>query len=462
MTRAAPGQPSDGLSYQQLLDRETVPVPEHLRVVNNPDLGPSRLDPARYTSRAFHDLEIEHIWNRVWQLACREEDLPEVGDHLLYEVGDISLIVVRSDQDTIRAFHNSCLHRGRKLVTEDGCRETFRCPYHAWTWNLDGSIRFVPCKKDFEHAGEEAFRLPEARVGRWQGFVFVCPDPDGPSLETFLEVLPEHLDRYDLQRCYKAIHVEKKVNCNWKVALEAFMESYHVIATHPQLLTFMGDANAQYDVLSDHVNRAITGNATSSPHLGELPQQQVLEDTLRESGRVFSSGELELPPGTSAREYLAQMNRELFSREFGMDFSQVTDSELLDAILYWLFPNIEIWGGFLGNIVYRARPCGQDPDSCLFEVMVLQRLGADQQPKRGVPVHRLQDHESFSDAPELAVLGKVFDQDMDNLPHMQEGLRAAAHNGRDGLLFGEYVDSRLLHMHSTIDRYIERGQRGEG
>lgn len=238
------------------------------------------------------------------------------------------------------------------------------------------------------------------------------------------------------------------------------MESYHVIATHPQLLTFMGDANAQYDVLSDHVNRAITSNATGSPHIESPPERQVLEDTLRESGRVFAGEEIQLPEGMTARKYLAQMNRELFSREFGRDFSQVTDSELLDAILYWLFPNIEIWGGFLGNIVYRARPYGNDPDTCVFEIMVLQRLGADDPMPSGAAVHRLGDDECFSDAPELAVLGMVFDQDMSNLPHMQAGLKAAAHNGRRGLLFGEYVDCRLLHMHNTIDRYIEQGRRG--
>ena len=182
MNKTAATQPSDGLSYQELLDQETVPVPAHLREVNNPDLGSPRLDPSRYTDRAFHAQEVAHIWNRVWQFACRVEDLPEVGDHLLYEVGDLSLIVVRSDEDTIKAFHNSCLHRGRKLVTEDGCKNAFRCPYHAWTWNLDGSIKFVPCKKDFEHAGDATFNLPEARVGTWQGFVFVCPAQDGPTL----------------------------------------------------------------------------------------------------------------------------------------------------------------------------------------------------------------------------------------------------------------------------------------
>ncbi|MEA3299662.1 MAG: aromatic ring-hydroxylating dioxygenase subunit alpha [Pseudomonadota bacterium] len=450
--------PSSGIRYQELLDQETVPVPAHLRQTRNPDIGTMRLDPANYTSAEQHRLEMAHLWMKTWQFACREEDIPEVGDHLLYEVGDLSLIVVRSGADDIKAFFNSCLHRGRRLVSEAGCKQSFRCPYHAWTWNLDGSNKFIPCKSDFAHAGEEELRLPEARVGRWQGFVFVNPDADCGPLEDFLQVLPAHLDRYDLADCYKALHIAKVIHCNWKAALEAFMESYHVIATHPQLLTFMGDANAQYDLLSDHVSRSITANAVTSPHMEPPPQQQVMEDTLRESGRVFTAGELAVPEGMSARTFLAALNREQFGELFRRDFSDATDAELLDAILYWLFPNIEIWGGYLANIVYRSRPNGQDPDSCIFEIMVLQRVPTGDAKPRGVPVHVLGEQERFSDAEELGVLGKVFDQDLDNLPDVQRGLKVAAMNGAKGLILGNYQESRILQLHQMIERQIRGGK----
>ncbi len=449
--------PSEGISYQQYLDRETVAVPEHLRVTNSPDLGDMRLDPTRYTSRQMHDLEIRHVWSKVWQLACREEDIPEVGDHTLYEVGDISLIVVRTAEDEIKAFFNSCLHRGRKLVTEPGCSTKFRCPYHAWTWNIDGSNAFIPCRSDFEHANRDDFRLPEARLDRWQGFVFVNPDSNAGPLLDYLQVLPEHFRNYDLQDCYKAIHVQKVVECNWKVALEAFMESYHVIATHPNILNFMGDANAQYDILSDHINRSVTANAVSSPHLKPISEQKIMEATLSGSGRVFPEGELEVPEGMTARQYLAAMNREQFSQDYQRDFSQVTDAELLDAILYWVFPNIEIWAGFLGNIVYISRPSGHNPDECIFDIMVLQRIPKGNRKPKGVPVHKLGVHQSFSEAEELGVLGGVFDEDMNNLPHMQQGLKVAALNGQNGLVLGDYQESRIKHMHNMIDRYIASG-----
>lgn len=451
--------PSSGITYQQLLDQEKVPVPEHLRETRNPDIGTMRLDPRNYTSPERHREEIDHVWMKVWQFACRVEDIQKTGDHLLYEIGDLSLIIVRSDADTIKAFFNACLHRGRRLVSGPGNKQNFRCPYHAWTWNLDGSNKFIPCKADFAHASPEELQLPEARVAVWQGFVFVNPDPDCSPLEDFLQVLPQHLDRYDLDQCYKALHVAKVIPCNWKAALEAFMESYHVIATHPQLLTFMGDANAQYDLLSDHVSRSITANAVNSPHIEPPPQQRIMEDTLRESGRVFTEGELEVPEGMSARQYLGSLNREQFGALFRRDFSDATDAELLDAILYWLFPNIEIWGGYLANIVYRSRPNGHDPDSCLFEIMVLQRVPTGDPIPRGVPMHLLREDQRFTDAEELGILGKVFDQDLDNLPDVQKGMKVTAINGSRELILGNYQEARIVQMHQMLERYIAQGQK---
>jgi phenylpropionate dioxygenase-like ring-hydroxylating dioxygenase large terminal subunit len=447
--------PSHGISYQELLDQESVPVPEHLRICNNPKLDSLRLDPSRYTSQAMHDQEAEHVWAKSWQLACRVEDIPNTGDHIVYDVANISLIVVRTEDGSIQAFHNSCLHRGRKLVTEDGCQNTFRCPYHAWTWNLDGSIKFVPCKKDFEHTEDKAFDLPQANVGVWQGFVFINPDVNAKPLDDFLEVLPDHYKDYELDKCAKVIHVQKKIDCNWKVGLEAFMESYHVIATHPQILPFTADANSQYDILSDHISRLITANCMTSPHLQKLPEQEILESMLADGGRMNSETPLEVPEGMSARKFMANLNRETFAAAYDKDFSQVTDSELLDPILYWVFPNIQIWGGFLSNIVYQFRPDGNNPNRCIFDIRLLQRFKDGEEKPTGLKPHVLTDDEAFSDAEELGVLGGVFDQDMNNLPHMQEGLRAASANGRDGLIFGTYQESRIVHMHRMIDRYIQ-------
>jgi phenylpropionate dioxygenase-like ring-hydroxylating dioxygenase large terminal subunit len=102
-------------------------------------IPPSFVPRDQYTSQAFHALEVEKVWKKSWQMACREEEIPEVGDHQIYEVASLSILVVRAAEDEIRAFHNVCLHRSRKIKQHAGRSEMLRCPFHGWTWNLDGS-----------------------------------------------------------------------------------------------------------------------------------------------------------------------------------------------------------------------------------------------------------------------------------------------------------------------------------
>ena len=142
---------SPGLSYQELLDSDTRPVPEVLRWQSAAEVPVQKVPIERYTSRAFHDLEVERLWRRAWQMACREEELPEVGDHAVYEIAEDSLLVVRTAPGEIRAFHNACLHRGRLLRECDGRADELRCPFHGWTWNLDGTLKRIPARWDFPH-----------------------------------------------------------------------------------------------------------------------------------------------------------------------------------------------------------------------------------------------------------------------------------------------------------------------
>ena len=121
----------EGESYQDILDRDSRPVPECLRVQQAPYLGSESIPTAHYTDPARFKQEVEHMWMRVWQMACREEEIPEVGDFQIYEVIDQSVLVVRSAPDRIQAFYNSCLHRGRKLATQPGNKSEFRCPFHG-------------------------------------------------------------------------------------------------------------------------------------------------------------------------------------------------------------------------------------------------------------------------------------------------------------------------------------------
>jgi phenylpropionate dioxygenase-like ring-hydroxylating dioxygenase large terminal subunit len=123
---------SPGISYQQLLDTDTHEVPKVLRLESPKFLGDADVSIDRYISREWHEREKERLWSRVWQFACREEHIPEVGDHTLYEIAGKSYIVMRSGPDEIKAFPNACLHRGRQLKQYDGRCSEIRCPFHGF------------------------------------------------------------------------------------------------------------------------------------------------------------------------------------------------------------------------------------------------------------------------------------------------------------------------------------------
>jgi phenylpropionate dioxygenase-like ring-hydroxylating dioxygenase large terminal subunit len=394
------------------------------------------------------------MWTRTWQMACREEELPEPGDTMVYDIVGRSLLITRQADGSLRALHNSCTHRGRKLLLADDNVKYFRCPFHGFSWHLDGTVRSIPCRWDFEHVTDAEFRLPEARVGTWGGFVFVNMDPAAMPLDEYLEVLPRHFARWRLEDCWKAVHVAKRIPCNWKVAQEAFMESYHVIATHPQILAVIADANSQYDIYGDHVSRNLAAFGAPSPHLGDgvVQPQQTLDGMLEMMGRKAGAlGTITADAARGPRAILGDANRRAFSRAFEGDFADVTDAETLDALVYNVFPNFAPWGGFAPNIVYRWRPDGGNVNSCIMEVMILKRPDRGQPRPKPVPVHWLRDDQPWSDATELPILGPVIDQDMSNMPFVQEGLLASA-TGRVQL--GAYQEIRIRHFHETLDRYL--------
>ena len=118
------------------------------------------------------------MWSRVWQMACREEDIPNPGDVHVFELGDSSILVVRVSPTEIRAYYNACLHRGTLLCDRDANLPHFRCPFHGWTWNLEGELTFLPSGWDFPHVDPSAINLPEVNLDIWEGFVFINLDDD--------------------------------------------------------------------------------------------------------------------------------------------------------------------------------------------------------------------------------------------------------------------------------------------
>jgi phenylpropionate dioxygenase-like ring-hydroxylating dioxygenase large terminal subunit len=447
-------------SYEDILERDSRPVPDHLREQEVREIGTDPISASRYYDPAFFQKEIDCVWSRVWQMACREEEIPRVGDYHIYEIVGKSLIVTRTAPNEIKAFYNSCLHRGRKLVTLDGCKNEFRCPYHGIAWNTDGSFKDNPIAWDFPQWRERDLALPEAKVERWGGFVFVNFDRDALPLEHFIGPLARDFARYQYENRYKAVHVAKVIRANWKAVAEAFMESHHSITTHPQILAFLADVNSQYDFLSDYVTRQFSATGVASPVVADLnySESDILRAMARQSGgtrrRVSAEGDTEVPAGNTARAFAAEQARAALSAEDGWDYSHASDAEMLDALLYNVWPHMSFWAGYAPNLVYRWRPNGRDPDSAIMDVMILKPVPKNAPRPAPAPVHFLTDDENWSAAAELGGLAGVFEQDMGNLPYVQEGLRAS---GTGTVHFGRYTEMRIRQLHRLLDRYMGVG-----
>ncbi len=250
----------------------------------------------RYTSPEFAELEFERLWSRVWQVACREEEIAEVGDFSEYLIGDQSILVVRSDPETVRAFHNTCLHRGTRLADGNGRfpEDCIRCRYHAWRYDLDGKLVEVVDENEFDLIPPDA-GLRAVRVERWGGFVWVCLDRSAPSLALYLEPLTSLLEPYHLDRLRLRTYLSTVLPANWKVAVDAFNEGYHVQGTHPQLLPWTDDVSLEYESLGLHAHYGRLPNARRqlrpSPRLGlaegDYDEGEILENFIRGLGGLF-------------------------------------------------------------------------------------------------------------------------------------------------------------------------------
>ncbi len=171
----APGEARcPGPSARDVLDADGDQPPAALLAQKYKYLGDDDLSLDRYTSQAFYDLEMEKMWSKTWQWACREEHIPKAGDYYVYDIGDYSVLVVRGADEQIRAFVNSCPHRGMQFCDagEQGSGKQFlRCPFHGMSWHLDGSLREIPCRWDFPHVDEDNFGLTELPCDIWGGVV---------------------------------------------------------------------------------------------------------------------------------------------------------------------------------------------------------------------------------------------------------------------------------------------------
>ena len=415
----------------------------------------------RYISREFFDLEMEKLWPRVWQVACREEEVPNPGDFLEYTIGDQSILVVRTNPTTIKAYFNTCRHRGTRLASGVGNFATgeIRCRYHAWRWQLDGVIKEVVDREDFpETMTDDDVRLGEVQCGRWGGFVFINMDPSAPSLEEYLDPLPGILAPFRYEEMRFRSYRTTIFECNWKTVVDSFNEGYHPQGTHPQMLTWYDDTLMVYEALGQH-GRMGAGRRKEkvgpSPRLGltdedydEIEQLLLQVDatsglyTREDRQRVQQIRETGLPEGMNAVDVLEELRINGLKAK-GIDLTGMTREEILNGGAYHIFPNL-LGPGNPGNVtLYRARPNGLDPDSTIMEMWALEWLPPGTE-------WEMPERKFYADWREKD-WGQINNQDYANYKEVQIGMKS---RGLPGLILNPRQEANLLHMHRIIDDYL--------
>ncbi|MGO4170046.1 aromatic ring-hydroxylating oxygenase subunit alpha [Novosphingobium sp. YAF33] len=443
-------------STQDIIARDRVPAPDWATSQSYEYLGSQDISKDRYVDPAFQKQEFDKLWTRTWQMACREEHIPEVGDYYVYDIGPYSFIVTRVAENEIKAHFNACLHRGTKLKPSNtlGSGNQIKCPFHGWSWNLDGTNRNIPCQWDFAHVDPERMRLPDARVECLGGFVFINMDPDAPTLATYFgpEIM-KHFEAWKLEDRYIYLHVQKSYPANWKLTVEAFQEAYHVLDTHPQVAPANGDVNSQYDVYGQHVNRFISTLGVVSPNLaGKYSEQDIIDNFTLGDSSALGGSKPRLAPGERARQVMADMFRAMFEKAADADLSQVSDTELLDTYSYTMFPNLYVFPGISLPMLYRFRPDARDHRRCIYEVMFMRPIPRGGRRPETAEVQILDDDQSFAEAEGMDPgFGRILDQDTDNLHAQQEGLEASA---KPGITLANYQEIRIRHFEDAVDRYM--------
>lgn len=452
MTIEPPGRArAQGPSLKDLLLADASPPPAPFLEESYEFLGDADIPYSHYTSEDYAAAEFDKLWSRVWQMACREEHIPEPGDYQVYDIGQRSAIVVRTGSGAIKAFINACMHRGTALKPADsgGFCESFRCPFHGWTYSLDGSLIDVPENWDFPHVDADSHSLRALQVDTWAGFVFINFDDDAEPLASYLGVLPRHFAEFGVEDRYIDTHVCKRLPVNWKAAAEAFMEAYHVKETHAGGQPY-SEVTTQYDVFPDNVNRFIHTIGSANPRQPDQPSEQQLLQALW--GRQ-SEGEPcpTVPQGMTARDCYARHLQQQLGAAHGADYSDYSTSLTLDSIEYFLFPNLFIFPGLSLPMVYRFRPDPKSPDFCWFDLYMLRPRAPGQSPPPPPNPQALDVDDSYTLAPGLGRLGAIYDQDTGNMAAQTRGFKNCA---RGAQTLGNYQEVRIRHLHQRVEDYL--------
>lgn len=429
-----------------------------------------------FLSPEYTKAEYEKLWPKVWQMAGRLEELPEVGSFITYEIGDDSILIVRTAPDQLKAFHNVCPHRGRRLVSippgenrASGTRSRFVCGFHGWAFDLNGKNVHVLDKQDWKGVlNEERTRLSEVKVDTWGGWIYINMDPNCGSLREFLEPAASILDPFEFEKMRYKWRQWCIYPANWKTSLEAFMEPYHVAGTHPQLLKY----GEYYAYSKAHGLHGVSGfderdaslrkvGGTSNVRAGKGPDPRVsIYELARENYETVNQSSTtltlvnaakrlvdELPEGTPGdqvvKHWLARAREDDAAR--GVIWPTITPEQMSEAGLAWhIFPNQSILQGVTFALCYRARPYGYDPDKCIFEAYALERFPPGEEPKT----------EWVYAEPTAEKWGPVLAQDFSNMSEVQKGMKS---RGFRGPLPNPHQERKVTNFHRNLANYMGTG-----
>ena len=411
---------------------------------------PDRIPTPRYFDPDFFHLEAERLWPRVWQMACRLEEIPRAGDFAEYEILDQSVVVVRTeDPDThelgVTAFENACRHRGVRVAQGRGtCESGFTCPFHGWCYGPDGRNTFVSRPSTFaEHnllAGD--LDLTPVRCETWGGCAWINFDADAPPLRECLEPAASALDAWKVESLRAEWWYACRLPVNWKLAVEAFVEAYHVVETHPQLVI-----PTRYGLRKDQPFDAKAFVESDIQYLEAMSEGMagmVHANDLRVAEGLRG---IELPD--DAETARATWNRALNDAVMSWHRDRGDDMPDLDALaaqglqleFFQCFPHYFVLPMYSSATSYRFRPLG--PEETYMEIWSLTRFPEGQEPPTPEPPEPWE-----CDDPRWPPIPA---QDFSNLPRQQRGLHARS---LDELRLSTGLEGHVSNFERTIDGFL--------
>lgn len=441
------------------------------------NVQPYGISVGRYIDPAFARLEYERLWSRVWQAAARLDEIPEAGDYTVYEIGDQSIVLVRVDAATVKAYHNVCPHRGTALAQGAGhfASNRIMCPFHGWRWNLAGQNQFVLERQEFcgGQLRDSDVALRDVEVELFAGFVFINLDPNPQPFDEFMAPVREVIEGLAIGDMHHYWWKSIPVPANWKVAQEAFFEAFHVPATHPQLEkggaeVIMGkrdDAEfthryVNYEVYPHGHGRFFGGPKTPmAGHINErkgdpleemAARLKLLVDgmdamVLKEDIEVLLTLRSKpIPEGSSlGGEYVKALYGTAAAQKRPMPKASPEILGMWGGEVF-VYPNLMILPMAGNAMIYRVRPNKFDPDTCTFEIMSTRTLPAETKPARATVEHVT----DFKDPQQMLLIPR---QDLGNIPRIQKGLHS---RGIQHTWLAGNQEKIILNMHQELDRYL--------